>query len=379
MVFLTSHPSDPPRPLLALRVLLLLCLNTLMVGCGGHRNEPSIAATGITTAPVVEFLVATNRLPDRGDAAGFGANRSPQLSFAHFSINVPPSHKPGQAELPLGKADQNRSFTVAAREDLPRESFLNRVATGPGRHDVFIYVHGYNTSFPRALYRQAQLVADARQTGTAILFAWPSQGALADYTGDRDAANFSRDHLAALLTDLSQDRRIGRITILGHSMGGWLTAETLRQLALTGRRDVLARLSVILAAPDIDVDVFAMQAATIGPMDPPLTILVATDDKALRFSGWMSGGRTRMGELDVGSPHAQAIAKRYGIALIDIGALDDPGMANHSRYAMAAALDPQIEGYDGTGIQEVGAFTLRKIGDAVASPFVLIAGAIAPQ
>jgi len=351
----------------------------LLTACGGHRREPGIEPVATQDAPVIQFLVATNRAPHKDDPTGFGANRSPHMSFAQFSVSVPPRHKPGRVELPATRPDPQRSFAVAAREDLARDAFLDRIGTGQGRHDVFIYIHGYNTSFPRALYRQAQLVADTRQTGTAILFAWPSQGALADYTGDRDAANFSRDHLAALLTDLAHDGRIGRITILGHSMGGWLTMETLRQLALTGRRDVLARLSVTLAAPDIDVDVFATQAAVIGPMDPPLTVLVATDDMALRFSEWMSGGRARMGELDVDGPHAQSIARRYGISVIDIGDFDDPGLAHHSRYAMVAAMDPQVEGFDSSGIREVGAFTLRRVGDALASPFVLIAGAVSPQ
>lgn len=361
------------------RIAFVTVLIAFLGGCGSDPANVAISPTGSTAGErTVEFLLATNRVGHPDHPGGFGANRSASLSYAHYTVTVPPGHEPGRVELPTSVPDPRDSFTVAAREDLARGGFLDRIAQGPGQ-DVFVYVHGYNTSFPHALYRHAQLVADARQPGTAILFSWPSQGMLADYTGDRDAANFSRDHLATLLADLAHDGRVGRITVLGHSMGGWLTAEALRQLALTGRRDVLNRLRVVLAAPDIDLDVFATQVAAIGPMDPPLTVLVATDDTALRVSDFLSGGRTRVGELDVDDPQAQAFADRYGIALVDIADLNVPGLGSHSRYAILAALDPQMEDYGRTGIRHVGAFTLRKLGGAIASPFVLVADALAPE
>lgn len=363
-----------------IRLVAVKVLLALLGGCAGDPRSVAVTPTGSAAGErTVDFLLATNRAGHPDQPSGFGANRSASLSYAHYTVTVPPRHKPGRVEMPRSVPDPGQSFTVARREDLERSAFHDRIAQGQGRHDVFVYVHGYNTSFPRALYHHAQIVADARQPGTAVLFSWPSQGVLTDYTGDRDAANFSRDHLAILLTDLARDRRIGRITVLGHSMGGWLTTETLRQLALTGRQDVLRRLRVVLAAPDIDVDVFATQVAAIGPMEPPLTVLVATDDTALRVSGLLSGGRARVGELDVDDPRVQAMARRYGIALVNIADFNDPGVAHHSRYAILAALDPEVEDYGGVGIRHVGAFTLRKLGGAIASPFVLVAAAIAPR
>ncbi|MGO8411564.1 alpha/beta hydrolase, partial [Rhizobium ruizarguesonis] len=76
----------------------------------------------------------------------------------------------------------------------------------------------------------------------------------------------SRDALTDLLAALARDSRIGTITVFAHSMGGWLTVEALRQLRLSGQDDVFNRLTVVLAAPDIDVDVFQAQMQVIGPM-----------------------------------------------------------------------------------------------------------------
>lgn len=149
---------------------------------------------------------------------------------------------------------------------------------------VVVFVHGYNYNFQEALFRLAQLRADSNLPAVPILFAWPSQAALSGYIADKDSATFSRDNLTQLLIDLTKDRKRGEVMVFAHSMGGWLTTEALRQLKLEGRQDVLDKLTVVLAAPDIDADVFISQLNLIGKMSPPLTVLVSRDDRALEAS-----------------------------------------------------------------------------------------------
>ena len=61
-----------------------------------------------------------------------------------------------------------------------------------------------------------------------------------------------------------------RIDIIAHSMGNWVTMEALRQLAITGDRDLGGKLGdVVLASPDIDVDVFKKQMRRYGKPDKP--------------------------------------------------------------------------------------------------------------
>ena len=133
-----------------------------------------------------------------------------------------------------------------------------------------------------------------------ILFAWPSQGRVAAYAEDKDAATHSRDDLMALLKMVASSPQVGDIMVLAHSMGGLVTAEALRQLRIERQDRVIARLRrVILAAPDIDVDVFRAQLQTIGPLSPPMTLLVSKDDKALEFSNFIGGSRARVGALDM--------------------------------------------------------------------------------
>jgi esterase/lipase superfamily enzyme len=84
----------------------------------------------------------------------------------------------------------------------------------------------------------------------------------------------------ALLKMVASSPQVGDIMVLAHSMGGLVTAEALRQLRSERQDRVIARLRrVILAAPDIDVDVFRAQLQTIGPLSPPMTLLVSKDER----------------------------------------------------------------------------------------------------
>ncbi|MEQ1951790.1 alpha/beta hydrolase [Mesorhizobium yinganensis] len=132
---------------------------------------------------------------------------------------------------------------------------------------------------------EGQLAADANIDGVPVLFAWPSQAELSGYVADREAVTYSRDNLVALLSRLARERSPEEITVFAHSMGGWLVIEALRRLKLQGHDDVVSRIKVVLAAPDIDENVFQSQLTVIGRMRRPITIFVSTDDVALRSPG----------------------------------------------------------------------------------------------
>src|SRR5690606_4927040 len=88
-----------------------------------------------------------------------------------------------------------------------------------------------------------------------------------------------------------------RIDIVAHSMGTWVTMEALRQLALTGNRNLGGKLGdVVLASPDIDVDVFKSQMRRYGKPDRPFFLILSTDDRALRLSSILAGNE-RVGDF----------------------------------------------------------------------------------
>lgn len=126
---------------------------------------------------------------------------------------------------------------------------------------------------------------------------------------------------------------MGGITVFGHSMGALLVTEALRQLRIAGKDKIIERLNqVVLAAPDIDLDLFRRQMEVIGPVDPPLTLLVSADDRALLISSRIGGLRMRIGRRGFRDAGLRQIAAANRIQVIDISTLTAPDLPQHNRY-----------------------------------------------
>jgi esterase/lipase superfamily enzyme len=301
------------------------------------------------TAYTAEIFVASTRK---------GGNHSTELTpgaKARFSldyISVPPDHKPGSIERPgFGGPNPDQHFMLTDHSSLDEDEFRGQIAAhlsgriGANR-DVLVYVHGFNTSLDDARFRLAQIIVDAKFGGVPVLFTWPSKAALLAYGADKESATASRDAYLNLLNDLAETPGIGRIHILAHSMGTWLTMETLREAALSGSRDLHGKLgNVMLAAPDIDLSVFKQQVARLDPSH--FSVYVSKDDRALQVSGSIQGDR-RLGSLDPGSDHDRDLIERLGVGVYDISDLSS-NLIGHDNYADA----PQVVRQIGARIEKV--------------------------
>jgi esterase/lipase superfamily enzyme len=116
-------------------------------------------------------------------------------------------------------------------------------------------------------------------------------------------------------------------------MGAWLLMETLRQMAIRDGRVTAKVRNVILAAPDVDIDVFATQWRSIGQPRPLLTVFVSRNDAALRASRLLAGNVSRLGEIDpMIEPYHTALANS-GIDVIDISDKRGVDRLNHATFA----------------------------------------------
>lgn len=334
-------------------------------------------------AKIETIYVATTRAVTPQDVYTDG--RARQTNYAEFKISIPPNHQPGQVEWPKGPPNPATSFTAVADEPLDAAAFEQKIAAHDHGKPVeaTVFVHGYNTSFQEALFRFTQVTADSNLDAAAILFAWPSEAHVAGYVTDKDAVLYSRDQLVALLTMLAKKRSIAKVTVVAHSMGAWLMLEALRQLRLTGKTDVINRLHVILASPDIDIDVFRAGIDVIGPMSPPMTLLVSRDDRALAISRRLAGNRMRVGALNVDDPRVEEAAEKAKLRIIDISSLKGSDSFNHDRFVTLAALYPRIEAAEanGTGpdLRQTGAFVFNSVGTTLSSPFTMAGSALSGE
>lgn len=222
------------------------------------------------------------------------------------------------------EVDPTTDFAVTGLEKFETSRSFIRAIRAERGNDVTVFVHGYNNTPSEALYRFAQIGHDFELSMPRVLFSWPSAGKATGYVYDRDSVLFSRDPLADLLTRITRDTD-KEITLMAHSMGAHLTMEVMRQLALTGRRDVIDNLRVVaLLAPDIDPDVFRAQTRVVGKLPDPFVIMTSQDDRALKLSAFLNIGRQKVGDLS----RATDVAG-LNITLFDFTTLADGSNLDH--------------------------------------------------
>lgn len=329
------------------RTIFIAILALLVAGCAGRKPE-ELLGSAIVTASVADIagnhaiFIATTRKRSSDPGKVFEGERSATLNFARVNVTVPNLHQTGQIERKSrGKSDDPSKYFMASEatgyDTAPKfQAALNAdIAARGGR--VMVFVHGYNTSFDSAVYRLTQIVHDSGYPGTPVLFSWASGGSTTSYVYDKESASAARDQLEVTLRMLAQTGA-RRIDIVAHSMGTWVTMETLRQLAITGDRDLSGKLGdVVLASPDIDVDVFKSQMRRYGKPDKPFILLLSDDDRALKLSGLLAGSRPRVGDYRNAADLAD-----YGVTVVDLTSAKGADTFNHTKFADNPALVRQL-------------------------------------
>jgi esterase/lipase superfamily enzyme len=313
-------------------------------GCAGlAANGPRFGASGLANNPTL--LVATTRKSVAGARAKpwFGAERSRTITLARATM-IPPDSGP----FPLAAVGLS-DWSLASIEPVGQIDGLLAGATNG--QDLLIYVHGFNQTFEAAALDAARLSDGIKFRGETMVFSWPSRARLFDYNYDRESAMWSRDALDTVLEDLLASPTVGRVNIVAHSVGTMLTMEALRQLYAKLGDYAADRIgAVVFASPDIDMDVFTASVQRIGPLAAKVTIITATDDRALAVSRWVNGSTTRVGAAE------KAQLERRGLRVIDASS-QGWGILNHDLFLSNAGVRQAIRDAVGS-YQRWGAFAL---------------------
>jgi len=323
------------KPALLAAVMAAVCL---LLGSCMSRPE-NVLSPIVETAPAaskVDMLVATTR--QRADDPGtlFSGERGKAISIDNIVVSIPPdqNRKVGEVQWPRklpGNPEKDFVTLKAERYTSGKQltQWLDR-NRGPKRR-VLVFVHGFNNTYADAVYRFAQIAHDSRTEAAPVLFTWPSRANVLDYGYDKESANFSRFALEELLREAAANPDVDEVTVLAHSMGGWLTVEALRGIAMRDKRVSPKIKNVVLASPDIDVDVFRRQLVEMGPDHPHFTIIVSREDRALRLSKFISGDVDRVGAADV-RPYGPML-KSLGITVIDTSNIKSRGdLLKHNTF-----------------------------------------------
>jgi len=338
----------------ALPIFAVLIAASAFVACAsrpevGFLSPVAESATGTADHTL---LVATTRQRDARPGTLFNGDRASSLDYATITVSIPQGHVPGKIELAAtAPGDPNANFVVrdAAYLDGDKEFVraLNaQLATRPrGDRKVLVFIHGYNTLFAEGLYRFAQVVHDSKSTAVPVLFTWASRGKLAAYVYDTNSATAARDDLEhTLRLVLASDA--DHVNILAHSMGNWVTVEALRQIKISGDLKHADKFGVVvLAAPDIDLDVFKSQMRRFGKPKKPFYVVLSQDDKALSLSKFIAGGKGRVGA----DANVDELAE-LGVTVIDLTDVKADDSSNHGKFAQLAEVAPEMRAVLAQGI-----------------------------
>lgn len=322
------------------KALFAIAFAALAAGCASPSRHELLNISSFPASPADisaehhVFVATTRRASTDQPRIVYGGDRSPNVAYASVDITVPKIHETGKIERAKGRAPSDPAKHFTARSvsfyKEPRQ-FENAVNADVVRHDgqrILVFVHGFNNGFDDGVYRITQIVNDTGYVGTPVLFSWASAAKTTGYLYDKESANAARDDLEATLRMLARSKAKS-IDIIAHSMGTWVTMETLRQLAIVGDRDLGGKLgNVILASPDIDVDVFKKQMQRYGKPDKPFVILLSDDDRALQLSTFISGDKPRVGDY---TDTADLVS--LGVTVADLTQARSGDRLNHAKFA----------------------------------------------
>ena len=285
----------------------------------------------------VYFATDRTRVQGAELEASFAGGRDPNITYGQAIVSIPKHHEIGSVERPkfrfirLGvepEADADH-FRIKDIAWLDRGAFVDQLKGGAD--SVMLFVHGYNVTFGDAIFKAAQIAYDANFAGTVVAFSWPSAGGLLKYDGDRESAEFAVPHLAQTFRLLSDEIGKKNVYIVAHSMGNQVLVNALLQSALSKANLTITEL--IMAAPDVDKDVFGSKVEQIRSVAKNITVYASAADKALLASGEKSFG-TRLGYVGNNGP-----AVFEGIDVIDVTAVgDDMFGLDHGTFSSSRAV-----------------------------------------
>ncbi len=307
------------------------------------QNPPSKEAAPTAANPNAEdpnytrmnvFFATDRKRSETDDLKDYFGGERGEVSYGMTTVSIPRDHRMGELEAPSlwrmeFREDPEKHVVMLEINTMNKDDFfgeLSDTVDDSDKKNAFILVHGYNVTFEAAARRTAQISYDIAFDGAATFYSWPSQGSTSKYTFDEANIKWSEANLAVFLKDFAERSEADNIYLVAHSMGN--RALTRAYITLMEENPELRSKfkEVILAAPDIDAEVFKRDIAPkMVEAGNPITLYASSGDKALLASKAVHGGYLRAGDS------GENILKIAGIESIDSSSVET-SFLGHSYY-----------------------------------------------
>ena len=291
--------------------------------------EPTVqpTPTPVPTPNVVPICFGTDRTIQSSAVSSpgeyFGNDRGEKVTYGTVEVTIPIDHRPGKIEKPAWwklefSPDKNKHFTLQHLGTMDKTDFFNTIdrMAETGDSSALVFIHGFNVTFQEAAFTTGQFAYDLGYKGVPIFFSWPSQGKVEKYLVDQEDLNWAFQDIRNFLLDIIKRNSLDRIYLVAHSMGNRALTDAIIKIVTSDKSIKNKIKGIILAAPDIDAEIFNEQ---IGPQLVSLglrtTMYVSSRDKALAASRAIFSAR-RAGEIP-------PVVPIQGIDIVDASLIDD--------------------------------------------------------
>lgn len=239
----------------------------------------------------------TNRAPklDRaGNITGYTNQRSEgPVYYGKCEVTIPQSHQFGSTGSAWWKRwlrMEDDRLKINGLSPLPETEFWAGISNYLSQLKLderisVVFIHGYNVSFQEAAIRTAQIGFDLKIAGAMAFFSWPSKATLGGYLADEAGIEASEDEISNFLMDFARKTGSEKIHIIAHSMGNRGLLRAIQRI--TGGVEASSDVKfgqIILAAPDLDVDVFKNLARLYPAISERTTLYASAKDRAVECS-----------------------------------------------------------------------------------------------
>jgi esterase/lipase superfamily enzyme len=285
-----------------------------------------------------DTLVADSTRADRSRSYPLRVSRVEPMGVFGDTLGTLEAHE-GRIRL---KADAAALF---AQQFEAFDQYLEERLARADRREVLVFVHGFNNRLEDAAIRMAQAWHLGGRSGVPIVYTWPAgSGGLKGYAYDRESGEFTIVHLKLLLWALARHPGVEKVHLLSHSRGTDVATTALRELhneirgaqhtSLVGAAlgapqaepretyEILKLETLVLAAPDMDIDVFVQRffAENLLRGARRVVVYASEKDQALGLADWLFRSRRRLGALRLTDlrPEGRALlAHTSALELID--------------------------------------------------------------
>jgi esterase/lipase superfamily enzyme len=288
------------------------------------EDQPAIpveTASGDVIRRSVPFITLRNKTGGSSASDYFGGERG-EIHTGYCDITWTPIRllEPIADRMPF--YIPSGTMTLESVIEVSDTEFWRKPADKPVVDHPLLYVHGYNIGFEKGCSRAALFQENLRLASRFLLFSWPSDDTVTNYTHDESDIYWSIAYIKHTLERMIEAFGEGRVDIVSHSMGTRGAVMALVRMRDQHSGDTPLLNHLVLVAADIDAGIFRQYLEVIRPLVRRITLYVSDNDNALSLSEEVHG-YPRLGMT------GEHLRNLEGIEIIDVSATGKRRASGH--------------------------------------------------